>query len=65
MHQLQIHSHKFCTRALHPASMEYNHQRGFPAAHTPRTPLVVTGTIRGLQLSTAYTFTKAQVAIAG
>lgn len=44
--------------------MEYNHQNGFPAAQAPRTPLVVTGTIRGLQLSTAYTFTKARVVVA-
>lgn len=63
MHLLWVHSHKFSITALHPAPMEHNHQSGFPAAHAPKTPLVVTGTIRGIQLSTAYTYTKAQVAV--
>lgn len=65
IHLLWIHSHKFNSRALHPAPMEYNHQSGFPAAHAPRMLLVVTGTVRRLQLSTAYTFPKAEVAAAG
>lgn len=47
MHLLWAHPHKFRITALHPAPMEHNHQSGFPAAHAPKTPLAVTGTIRG------------------
>lgn len=38
VHLLWIHSQNSSIRALHPAPMEYNHQRDFPAAHAPRTP---------------------------